>query len=137
MKRTIQSLVLVLALAFVMPGMQSCKKYEEGPAFSLRTKKARLVNKWKVTAFTVNDNNALDLVKDYTYEFKDDNTVVITDGSNTTEGTWEFSDDKSNLIVNTGGSADSWTIMRLKNDELIVEYTDENNNQYRAEYEPA
>lgn len=38
----------VIALAF------ACGKYEEGPKFSLESKKSRLVGEWKVTSITKN-----------------------------------------------------------------------------------
>lgn len=37
----------------------SCSKYEEGPGFSLRTKKQRVVAEWKATSFTINGQNGL------------------------------------------------------------------------------
>ena len=36
-----------------------CSKYEEGPFFSLRTKRSRVVGDWKATSFTVNGDNFL------------------------------------------------------------------------------
>ena len=40
----------------------SCKKYEDGPTVSLRTKKARVVNKWKVDSYYI---NGVDKTTDY------------------------------------------------------------------------
>jgi len=39
-----KKLLLVLACGLMI--LQSCKKYEDGPAFSLRSKAARLEGKW-------------------------------------------------------------------------------------------
>jgi len=39
-----------------------CKKYEEGPAMSLRSKKGRVANKWKVDAYL---KNGTDMISDY------------------------------------------------------------------------
>lgn len=49
--RNILTLLLPALLLF------SCGKYEEGPNFSLRTKKSRLVGEWKLVSF--NDGNEI------------------------------------------------------------------------------
>ncbi|HNF72960.1 MAG TPA: hypothetical protein PLP34_11115, partial [Chitinophagaceae bacterium] len=51
MKSTITLLVLALLM---MSGMTACRKYEEGPNISLRTKKARITNNWKYESAQVN-----------------------------------------------------------------------------------
>ena len=58
MKRVIITLgFIVLTIGIIIfPG---CSKYEEGPLFSLRSKKSRIVGEWKATDFTVNEENYL------------------------------------------------------------------------------
>jgi hypothetical protein len=41
-----RSFVLLL-LSLLLTGISACRKYEEGPNISLRTKKARITNNWK------------------------------------------------------------------------------------------
>lgn len=100
-----------------------CKKYEEGPMISLRTKKARMINEWKLeksidgqtgTETTCNSNCTV-------MEFKEDGTIVVN-GVSWSGVKWEFSDDKEKLaFITTIGSITTTsysTILRLKNDEL-------------------
>ncbi|MFL2585074.1 MAG: hypothetical protein ACJ0QO_00230 [Parvicellaceae bacterium] len=42
------STLLLAAAAITVLNFQSCSKYEDGPTFSLRTKKGRLVGNWEV-----------------------------------------------------------------------------------------
>jgi hypothetical protein len=45
-----------------------CSKYEEGPFFSLRTKRSRVVGDWKATAFTVDGEDYLNYSSTETFE---------------------------------------------------------------------
>jgi len=47
----ILSIVAGFAILFT-----ACGKYEEGPAFNLKTKKARIVGTWGIKEITVNGN---------------------------------------------------------------------------------
>src|SRR5688572_24864194 len=45
--------IIVLALCIITLGtLNSCKKYEDGPAFSLRSKKSRVAAEWNVKKYT-------------------------------------------------------------------------------------
>jgi hypothetical protein len=108
-------------------GFSSCKKYDEGPAFSLRSKKARVVNIWKIEKFIINGkdetSNIAPLLANYTLTFKDDDTWESTIDGQREAGTWEFDSDKENLQIKTGNSStiESAKILRLTNDELWTE----------------
>ena len=43
-----QNTFLLAAAAVTVLNFQSCSKYEDGPAFSLRSKNSRLVGEWEV-----------------------------------------------------------------------------------------
>lgn len=118
------SILILLALS-------SCKKYEDGPVFSLASKKSRLVNVWKLDkvihngveqALTADD-------KDDKYEFTKDGkykvTVINGSFSYTIEGTWEFDNNKEHIITsftyNNITYTDTTKILRLKSKELWTE----------------
>lgn len=137
----------ILAI-LVLFALSSCGKYEEGPAISFLPKKARLVNKWKLDKHFFNDQEQTlteDDKKGY-IEFKKDNRVeaVTYDGniSFTEYGTWEEIDNYSQIKVKFSGTylgvpysyETTFTILRLKNNELWIEFTDENNNRYKQYY---
>lgn len=126
----------VLALTVLLLA-GACKKYEEGPAFSLRSPESRLTQKWVVEKATEpNGDDATDDYNDYSIDFNDDNTFVVADKlgtqSYTVEGTWEFNDDKTSLIstfeFNFGGTTitekDTVMILRLTNKEFWVKGDD-------------
>jgi hypothetical protein len=117
-------LLIALVIAIVLP---SCKKYEEGPAVSLRSKKARLVYTWQVvqvlkdgvditTSYQTNRPNLVVEFKEngdltQTYTNPNDSTVVAT-------SKWEFNKGKSGVNITAYGVTVLATILKLKNDEL-------------------
>ncbi|MCX7697266.1 MAG: lipocalin family protein [Bacteroidales bacterium] len=139
---------LSIVTIMILFTLVSCGKYEEGPAISFLPKKARLVNKWKIEKHFFNDQEQTlseDEKKGY-IEFKKDNTFesVSYDGSVsfTLTGTWEEIDNYSQVKVKYTGVymgvpysyETTFTILRLKNNELWIEYKDENNNRYKEYY---
>jgi hypothetical protein len=97
-----KKVILVLLMAVIaMPTFQSCKKYENGPSLSFRSKKARVANDWAIsyylednidiTAQRTGDDMTLTKDGDATYHKKNgDKTTTIT-------GTWKFDDAKENI----------------------------------------
>ena len=59
MKTRKKYLLIALIIIFTVPFYQGCKKYDEGPAFSLRSKKARLTGEWEVTSYLKNGKDFL------------------------------------------------------------------------------
>lgn len=134
--KTIKILSLaLLAMTFVLG---SCSKYEEGPAFSLRTKKARLAGEWKADKYIDSNGNEENANDDGTIEFTKDNTFIVKSGNFSTTGTWEFTKDKEYLetefTYTSGGVTVTETneskILRLKNDELWLEDEDGDQTHY-------
>lgn len=123
--------IALLAVTFVLG---SCSKYEEGPALSLRTKKARLAGVWKVEKFVDNDGSTSypDSDDNGTIEYTKDNDVkaayTIFGVQAVISGEWEFIKDKEWLRVildfNGEKEVEESKILRLKNDELWLEDED-------------
>jgi uncharacterized protein (TIGR03066 family) len=122
--------LLVISIIAIF-AFSSCGKYEDGPAFSLASKKSRLVNVWQLDkAFEngVEVQLSADDKDDY-MEFTKDNkikaTIVSGSQSTTVEGTWEFDSKKENIItkITVMGITIEQTlkILRLKSNELWVE----------------
>lgn len=128
--------------------LSSCGKYEEGPAFSLRTKTARITGEWQVEKVFENGNELTGEETEYydamTVKLDKDGTGLMTvnlsfegmDFSFSEQLEWQFSDDKTELEVRTKDSEeDMWsewtssTILRLTNDELWVEDEETYNDQ--------
>lgn len=113
--------------------------YEDGPIFSLRTPKMRVVNKWKYDKVT---KNGKDITSEYTglwAEYKNDGTseYLVTAGAKV-YGNWSLSDDSRELSVDfTNQAGDStwsvtYTITKLKEKEIWMNGTD---GDYTYKYE--
>jgi hypothetical protein len=79
-------LILVLLVAIMaIPAFQSCKKGENDPTISLRSRKARLVGEWKLSEGTIVNNYGSDV---YTFTYNGSTCVVSGAGS----ASWSHTD---------------------------------------------
>lgn len=132
MKKKLLSISLIALIGLGAVATPSCKKYEEGPSISLKSKKARLRGKWKEDKYIDSDGTEVKADGYSQVEFKKggDMTTSSTDPSFSFsfDGTWKFSDDKKNLITTFSvlGSNQTSTqeIILLKNDQFAVKDTD-------------
>jgi hypothetical protein len=75
MKKIIYALSILTGLQFA-----SCGKYEEGPAFSLRTKTARLAGEWTIEKLTVDGEDLTAFAAAFitNTEFTKDGDYIVT-----------------------------------------------------------
>lgn len=108
----------------------SCTKYENGPAFSLKSPKSRAIGEWHLTDLLVNDKHEQTLFDreasavltledngEYTYTMPD--VRAVTEKS----GLWSFGEDKTELVLIqldsiNGDSERTYKITRLSKDEM-------------------
>lgn len=97
----LKSKILLLSLITVLA--VSCKKYEEGPSLSLRSKKARVANKWKIEKVVIDGDDVTSLQpEDLYWELNKDGGLVIgIESEKYYEGTWEFQNKKEELKIKT------------------------------------
>ena len=109
----------------------SCGKYEEGPAVSLLTKKQRLTGDWTLESYS---SDGVDLTSQmqavvgssFEWQIEKDGHYHMT-GNINQSGTWELGEDKDDVrFTPDTGSVDSYRILRLKNKELKLRYTNSN-----------
>jgi hypothetical protein len=102
-------LILVLCACILFT---ECKKYPEGPAISLRSKKERLANTWKLDAII---SDGVDSTSYFTQYYKDYTLALTKNGSytisyyvavpnfgnisNTESGKWAFASQKEEILV--------------------------------------
>jgi hypothetical protein len=123
---TMKKLLAVILLAiFALTGFNSCKKYEDGPLISLRTKKARVVGDWKISKATTDGIDVTSAWSGVYLYFKKDDSYNVEDNGVTDNGKWKFDGKKENLLLTGTGSSttDTYKIIRLKNKELTIETT--------------
>ncbi len=130
----------VLTLIILLPVLESCKKYPDGPALSFRSKTKRLENDWKLDKYFRNGVDATSTlyISGYTESFTESGgyTRAFIDQSGDAinqTGTWKFDGSKEKIILSGVGSfelspanstvtASSITILRLKEKELWYEF---------------
>ena len=130
MKKLAIILTIVAATAMIF---SSCGKYDEGPGFSLLTKKARITGTWTLSEITENGTavDVTDVTLKYTLEKDGTGSTVAGWGGMTftSDIEWEFDDTKENLKIKsknpiTGEWEEEWTeskIIRLTNSECWTE----------------
>lgn len=143
-------LILVLCLSVVFEG---CKKYPEGPAISLRSKKERVANTWKLDAIISGgvDSTALfnQFYKDYTLSLTKNGSYTISyyvaipnfgNVSNTESGKWAFTSNKEELLITPASvaignvpAASTLQILKLYEKELWLRgfYGNSQSKEYR------
>ena len=103
-----------------------CKKYPDGPSFSLHTKTNRLCHKWKLVAEFDNGQQSA-TTAEITYEFKINHTYDAVESGTRFSGQWQFSSDSKSVLFD--GSF-GYTILRLESKSLWLEV-----NSHEAHYE--
>lgn len=118
-----KKLVAFLAAIVLMVSVNSCKKYEDGPLLSLRSKTARIVNEWVIDKVMTNGVDVTaNYPDDYLLTINDDLTYTMLGNAVTQEGTWAFDEKKESIIftLTSSGMDYLYTIKRLKNKELTL-----------------
>ncbi len=121
MKTKLSVSVIILG-ALIMLGLQSCKKYPEGPAFSLRTKTERVSNTWKVDNYKINNSDYTSLMSSYTETFTKEGDYSYTWGSLDGTGKWAFQNDKEQIKLTGTKNQDSHDLVILKLEEKSFWY---------------
>lgn len=131
--------------------IMGCQSYEQGPSFTLRSVKSRLIGKWKIEDVLISDRSNAELLKkesNYEYEFKNNGELLIKlNNINLKENSiikaeWELNDKKTEIeieieeesIENLNNSLEfndngmdfkgrTFTILKLSNKELWVTST--------------
>ena len=122
----------VIALFSIAVLTPSCNKYEEGPKVSLLTKKARLTGDWTLDKYEADGQDITSFVASAwgaaEWQIEKDGAYHIT-GNVNENGTWELGEDKDDVRFKSDNSSqpeESYRILRLKNKELWLRYTNSN-----------
>jgi hypothetical protein len=140
---------IVLASLFISTLIfSSCKKYSEGPNYSMLTRKARLCNDWELKAYSVSGNNAfevdyttkLSIDKDGTYSMSTTFNALGQIQGEYSNGRWEFAEKDETLYFyedTTSKPTHEYSIKELRNKELvIVEDIFQTGESHRYTYQP-
>lgn len=140
MKKTASLAICALFVSVSMVTVVGCKKYEDGPAISFRSKQHRVVNTWALETYFQDgvDKTSELTVTNYTEIYNEDGSCKRTFNDASGDfvdqpGTWAFSDDKAKININGIGSvelsqslgtvsASSITLLRLKEKEMWYKF---------------
>lgn len=116
-------LILSLFILFLMaPAIQSCKKYPDGPALSLRSKTERLSNTWKVENYTINGSDFTSIVAGYTETFTKENNYSYSWGVLSGTGKWAFQNNNMEVKLTGTEQQSSRVLYILKLEEKTLWY---------------
>jgi hypothetical protein len=107
----------------------SCYKYEEGPRFSLLSRKARLCNEWVLETYLDNgtdktiagETTTLIIENDGTYSMSTVRNEMGQVQSEFSHGTWVFQDAKGQVVMTDsqeGSIPLTYDILELRNSNL-------------------
>ncbi len=124
MKYSFYILISLLAIS----SLSSCDKYEDGPGFSLRTRKARMVNTWRIDRAYDDDqdvtedydNYRLDLGKSGSATLSAKYSIGNVDFTGETNGSWDFVNDMEDLKLDFENDDfdETYTILKLEHSSL-------------------
>lgn len=117
-------------LLLVVASFAACKKYEEGPAISFRSKTARVANTWEVESYTINGTDYTSTLANINYmeTYDKDGNYSYTSSAGSGSGRWEFQSNEEQ-IKRSGVSSqptETLVILRLKEKEFWYYYLDGN-----------
>jgi len=142
-----KELTIYLVLLLMVAG--GCKKYDEGPLISLRSKEARLCREWKLEKYTLNDET-FDETSSFIWKIEKSGiihlTLTIDTHEETAKSEWQWADNKESIEIkpfekksglisifvdNKKDLSEEWSkfrIMKLTSKEFILEATEDNDN---------
>lgn len=125
------SLFLILLAGLMIPTIQGCKKYQDGPLLSLHSRAERVANTWKVDNYKENGNDYTSLVAGYTETYSKEGAYSYSWGSLAGTGTWAFQNNDAEIRI-TGTSNQSsvtLTILKLEEKQFWYYYMDGNDKK--------
>lgn len=126
-----KSIIIIALAAFTSSiTLPSCSKYQDGPKFTLLTKKARLEGPWEIESVSSNGTDVTSSYKalvgqNYELEIEKDGNYTSS-GIDADKGTWTLGEDKDDirfLSNDPGSKEDSYRILRLTSKELWMRQT--------------
>jgi hypothetical protein len=113
---------MVALFVVCLPSLQSCKKYEDGPDFSLRTRGSRVANTWRIDNYKINGDDFTSLVSSYTETFTQKGAYSYDWGFSHGSGSWEFANKDADIKLNGSDDQSSRTLHILKLEENSLWY---------------
>ncbi|MDP3557451.1 MAG: hypothetical protein Q8T03_08755 [Bacteroidota bacterium] len=114
--------VTIILSALLIPTIQSCKKYPDGPTISLRSRAERVANTWKVENYKINGNDYTSLVSSYTETYTKQGAYSYSWGIVDGSGTWSFQNSDTEIKIRGTDNQASRKLTILKLEEKSFWY---------------
>lgn len=111
------SIVLTLFVICMMPLVQSCKKYPDGPLIDFHSRKERVANTWKVGNYIMNGTEYTSLMAGYVETYTEDGSYSYSFGNHSGTGIWTFQNSDAEIALTGIHNQDNRTLVILKLEE--------------------
>ena len=127
--RKIKFIALSIIVAVAFAPLTSCKKYDEGPTFSLSSKTARVTNTWKAEKVMVNGKDETADYPEFRITFSKGGEYSLIKGKGifdiSTNGNWSFINDNDEIQTISDpifglSKLNTYRIIRLTQNEMWV-----------------
>jgi hypothetical protein len=112
----------MVMLLVLLTSTEACKKYEDGPLLSLRSRTERVSNTWKVENYKVNGTDYTSLVANYTETYSKDGNYSYSWGVLSGSGTWKFQNKDAEIKLTGISNQDDHVLVILKLEEKSFWY---------------
>jgi hypothetical protein len=119
-----KKILFAIAIALVVTIVSSCRKYEEGPMISFRSRTSRVANDWTVKSVYVNaEEDAANAAVGKLFTFTKEGRFTI---NNDSTGKWRFLENAEIIYLKFDDKVTTkeYTISKLKEKELWMYYYD-------------
>lgn len=113
---------MVLLSLLMIPAIQSCQKYAEGPSISLRTRTERVSNRWEVENYKINGSDYTSLFSGYDETYSKSGAYSYNWGVFNGEGTWKFQNNDEEIQLTGNDEQSSRKLIILKLEEKAFWY---------------
>ncbi len=115
MKTKIRTSLLVLLLAVtILPCLQGCQKYPDGPFISFHTRTERVAQTWRVDNFSKNGNDNTSAYSNYSETYTKQGSYSYSWGIFNGSGTWGFTNKDSDIELSGISNQANHTLIILK-----------------------
>lgn len=126
----IPSLKTIAVSALAICFLSACNKYEDGPSFSLASRKSRMVNNWRIDKAYDNGDDVTSSYNRYELDLGKSGSARLSQSSSfggfiitaETNGSWSFTNDMEDLSLNFEDNDfdETYTILKLERSELWI-----------------
>ncbi len=119
-------MLAIVLIGLGIAGIQSCKKYPDGPMISFHSRAERVANTWKVDNYKLNGTDYTSLMTAYSETYSKSGAYSYAFNSVTGSGSWEFKNKDTEILLTGTSNQSTYTlvIQKLEEKEFWYYYMD-------------